>query len=266
MFRIARTFVLVFALAFVLPMAQLAQAQAPLEVPETYELGVNDEIMVIVYGPQNVEVRTRIREDGTIAFPFLVSVEAAGYTTRSLADTIAMRLRNGGYYVSPTVKVDIASYVSNAITVTGYVSAPGIIPLDREMTVATAVARAGGIKGDGGDYVLLSRKGSTEPIRIAITEVNAPAVGANIIVKAGDTIVVPQSPLVYVYGQVNSPGAFIMRPGMTVRQALARAGGPTLAGSQRRIRITRNGEKIKRVDLDSDLEPEDTLFIPERIF
>jgi polysaccharide export outer membrane protein len=51
---------------------------------------------------------------------------------------------------------------------------------------------------------------------------------------------------------------------MTVRQALARAGGPTLAGSTRNVTIFRDGEKLKKVDLDGELKAEDSVFINEK--
>ncbi len=255
-----------------LAFANVVEAQpypAPPEPPvmsDIYRLGVNDEIQVVVFGPQNVEVKTRIRDDGTIAFPYLSTVMAAGETTRSLADAIATRLRSGGYYVSPTVKVDVVSFVSNAVTVSGNVAAPGIFPLDRTMTIAMVVARAGGTKNEAAEYALLTRKGEPIPRRILLTDVTDAAGGANLVLMAGDTIIVPPAPVIYVYGQVNAPGAFGLRPGMTVEQALARAGGPTLAGSARRISIKRGTVTIKRAKLDDPVEPGDTLFIPEKIF
>src|SRR3546814_15311199 len=65
------------------------------------------------------------------------------------------------------------------------------------------------------------------------------------VVEGGDTLFVPDAEIFYVYGQINSPGAQPMRANMTVRQAIAQAGGPTAMGSDKRVRINRGGKEYK---------------------
>ncbi|NIU31534.1 MAG: hypothetical protein GWN82_12680, partial [Gemmatimonadetes bacterium] len=55
--------------------------------------------------------------------------------------------------------------------------------------------------------------------------------------------------LVYVIGDVASPGAYQVSSVATVFNALHRAGGPTDEGSFRDIRVRRGGEVAARVDL-----------------
>lgn len=234
-------------------------------IQDTYRLGANDEVAVTVFGPQNLDVKTRIKEDGTIAFPYLGSVMARGETARTLALNIARLLKAGGFYNQAVVSVDVTAYVSNTVTVSGNVTAPGIFPLDRPLTLAMVVARAGGARSDGADYAVLTR-GNQPAVSILLDDVTNPGAGANQSIQAGDTIIVPKAPVVYVYGQVNSPGAVPIRSGMTIRQALVRAGGPTLAGSERKITLYRDEQKIKKVSLEMLVRPNDTLFIRERLF
>ena len=77
--------------------------------------------------------------------------------------------------------------------------------------------------------------------------------------EPGDTLFVPTAETVYVYGEVNKGGAFPVQPGMTFRQALALAGGPTLAGSVKRIEVRRAGQKLEKPELDMPVQPEDVL-------
>jgi polysaccharide export outer membrane protein len=74
---------------------------------------------------------------------------------------------------------------------------------------------------------------------------------------------------IYVFGQVRSPGAYAIQPGMTVLQALSLAGGTTENAAMNRIDIVRmvNGDKKKvRVKLNDLVRPGDTVIVPERYF
>lgn len=243
-----------------------AQVAPPPSDPGNYILGPNDEVRVTFYGIENRVTTTRIAEDGTITLPFLGKLAAAGRTPNSLADDIATRLRVGGIFVKPNVGVDVTEFVSNAITIVGRVGQPGLVPLDRELTVSTAVARAGGAQPSGADFVILTRKGVPGTVEIALDDLQTLGQGANLPMKPGDTLLVPEAPIVYIYGQVNSPGAIQIKRGMTVRQLLARAGGVGLAGSQKKISLYRGETKIKRVGLEDIVQDKDTYYVRERIF
>lgn len=248
------------------------QAQTPMAPVGTmqpndgYKLGANDEVEVTIYGlgqQQNQVVRTRIKEDGTITLPFLGPVQARDRTARQLAQQIITELRSGGYFNNPSVNVDVTQYVSNVITVWGQVGTPGIYPLDRPLTVGMAVARAGGGRSDGADYVILQRR--NDPIKHEIPFDSLTGEWSTALsVEAGDTLYVPVAPVVFVYGQVNAPGALTVRSGMTLRQVLARAGGPTLGGSQNNITIYRGDQKLKKAKLDEPIQAGDTIYIHER--
>jgi polysaccharide export outer membrane protein len=230
-----------------------------------YRLGVDDEVEVTIFGqgPGQV-IKTRVKNDGTITLPFLGAVQVRSQTARELAADVAARLRSGGYFVRPVVNVEITQFVSNSVTVYGEVGTPGIYPLDRELTVGMTIARAGGTRGSGADFAILKRSSDGSEHRILLSELSGEWSTATRLVPK-DTLYIPVAPVIYIYGQVNSPGSFPLKSGMTVRQALARAGGPTLAGSTRNITIFRAGEKLKKVKLESELRPDDSLYINERL-
>jgi polysaccharide export outer membrane protein len=91
----------------------------------------------------------------------------------------------------------------------------------------------------------------------------------NLLLQGGDTIFVPRAETVFVTGQVRAAGEFPFRKGMTVRQALALAGGLTDRGSSRRIEIVRKidgRERTVDASLPDLLQPGDTLIVKERFF
>jgi polysaccharide export outer membrane protein len=99
---------------------------------------------------------------------------------------------------------------------------------------------------------------------------------ANLEIQPGDTINVSRAGTVYVLGEVNRPGAFVMESTQTpsLLQMLAAAAGPTRTaslGHTRIIRRTPHGLESKDVDLkkimeakasDLEVQAEDIVFVP----
>ncbi|HVZ21940.1 MAG TPA: SLBB domain-containing protein, partial [Vicinamibacterales bacterium] len=73
----------------------------------------------------------------------------------------------------------------------------------------------------------------------------------------------------FVFGEVKNPGAYPIRTGTTVLQALSLAGGLTPAAARGRVKVVRlvNGQKLEiTVKLDDVVRPGDTVTVPERYF
>ncbi|WP_156404744.1 polysaccharide biosynthesis/export family protein [Sphingomonas sp. Root241] len=255
------------------PAAPVAMASAPAAptpaappraaAAEGYRLGPDDEVKVFIYGQPDLSVTTRVKADGTIRLAMLGAVDVRGKTTAELADTIAAGYAKGGYLERPSVNVEVSQFVSRFVTVLGNVPQAGNYPLDRPYTVAGMLARAGGATATGANAVILTPADGSGPVRISLAEMNA---GASRPLAPGDILFIPPAEKVYVYGQVQSPGAFTFVPGQTFRQALALAGGPTLAGSTKRIKVRRAGKEVEGLNLDDPVKPEDVLVIREKLF
>lgn len=241
--------------------AATAQVAASAESNGSYLLGPNDEIQVIVFGQQDMTTKTRIRADGTIIAPFLGAVTAADKTTAQLSQELASAYVKGGYLSKPSIDVEVTVYASKVVDVSGYVTAAGLYPLDRPYTVAMLVARAGGAREGGANAVILKPTGGGQDVRISLAD--GPA--ASRLVMPGDRLYIPEVEKIYVYGEVNKGGEFEYKTGMTFRQALALAGGPTLAGSTKRVDVTRSGHSF-RASLDDPMQPDDVLVIKEKLF
>jgi polysaccharide export outer membrane protein len=71
----------------------------------------------------------------------------------------------------------------------------------------------------------------------------------------------------YLSGAVKSPGAYPAAADMTVRMALARAGGLNENGSEGKIKVTRKGVELKNVKIDvTKVEAGDIITVGERLF
>ncbi|MCP5364971.1 MAG: polysaccharide export protein [Hyphomicrobiales bacterium] len=75
----------------------------------------------------------------------------------------------------------------------------------------------------------------------------------------------------YIYGEVNNPGSYPYENGMTVRKAVATAGGYTYRARESKARITRSSSSKGEETFDLDdgpvsIYPGDVIKIPERYF
>ncbi len=108
-----------------------------------------------------------------------------------------------------------------------------------------------------------------EIYRVSLLELQSGNPEKNLPLQAGDTVFFPRASQVYVMGSVARPGPYRFQEGMTVLQALTLAGGATERGSFGRARFVRivNGKKVESKAKPTDVvQPEDTLYVPERFF
>ena len=251
-------------------LSAIALATAPASVSaqgaETgYVLGPDDSIQIIVYGQPEAGISTRIKADGTIVMPLIGIVKADGLTNVGLAKLVAAKLTEGGYLKAPVVNVEIASYVSKSVNVAGKVSTPGIIPLDRSYRALDVLLKAGWFRDAGATYVLLRRSGAPE-MRLDADGMVRGDEDKNPIMRAGDTLFVPDADQFYISGQVNRAGGFAIIPGMTIRQALAVAGGVTATGSSGKVGLSRGGAKEIDADPSVIVQKNDVIIVKERLF
>jgi polysaccharide export outer membrane protein len=152
------------------------------------------------------------------------------------------------------------------------------------MTLIEVLARAGSTtehaagealivrSTDGGQTtgpVLPDQKSGVDVTRVDIKALQSGRLSENATLRDGDTIFVPRAELVYVFGQVHSPGAYTLQRDVTVLQALSLAGGVTDRGATGRIRIARivDGKRTEvRVKLEDMVLAGDTIIVPERFF
>ncbi len=235
------------------------------DVVEGYLLGADDVIEVTVLGQPEFTTRARVKANGTIQLPFIGEQRIAGETALSLAPKIGEKLRSGGYYAKPVVNIEISSFASRYVVLLGSVAQPGLQPVDREYRLSEIIARAGGLRDTGADFITLTRADG-EQQNYPFDKLASGGPEDDPMVRPGDKIFVPEADLFYIYGQVNAPGVYPLKGGpMTVRKAVARGGGFNANGSSSRIKLFRNGVETK-VKLDAPLQAGDVLVVGERLF
>jgi polysaccharide biosynthesis/export protein len=252
---------------------RISDAQSPspvipaavLPADENYILGPGDVVEVDLLERTDFNTKAKIGTDGKIQLPYIGTVAASDRTIQQLSEQVASALVKGGFFSHPILSVQVVSYASRYVTVLGAVQSPGLVPIDRVYHLSEIIARVGGVRDSGADYVIVRPAKGVER-RLSVKALATGDATEDPFVSPGDTIFSPVAELFYVSGQVKAPGAYPVISDMTVRMAIGRSGGLTDLGSERGIKITRGGRKIDRVDIDSKIQPGDVIVVGERLF
>ena len=242
--------------------------------PREYVIGAGDVLRVAVYQNPDLAIETRVSDTGQISFPLLGQVTVGGLTVPQVEKALADGLRTGNFIKQPQVTVLVTQVRGNQASALGMVNRPGRFPIDVSgMRLSELLAQAGGIAPGGSDVVILTGIRNGQPYRLQVDIAALFAGGAqnqDPVVLNGDTIYVERMPTVYIYGEVQRPGAIRLENNMTLMQALASGGGLTQRGTTRGLRVhRRNGEG--RVDelqpgMNDALQNGDVIYIRESLF
>lgn len=239
-----------------------------------YKLGQGDAIRIVVFQNPDLTLDTRVSESGTITYPLIGAVHIGGLSIEAAEKRIAKGLKDGGFVQQPQVNIVLIQVRGNQVSVLGQVNRPGRFPLETFNTrLSDALAMAGGIASSGADTVVITGIRNGKPFR---REIDFPAIYIgkqsedDIVVAGGDVIYVHRAPTYYIYGEAQRSGAYRIERGMTVQQAIALGGGPTLRGTDNRIRLHRRGSDGKIVQLSPELDDpviaDDVIYVRESLF
>jgi polysaccharide export outer membrane protein len=248
-------------------------ANAQDKQPE-YQLGAGDNIRIVVFQNPDLTVDTRVTENGTITYPLVGTLKVGGMTIPAAEQAVAKALRDGNFIQKPQVNIALLQNRGNQVSVLGNVNRAGRFPLETFSTrVSEMIAIAGGIAPTGGNIVVLTGARDGKPFRKEIDvagmflDSKSPD---DVVVAGGDVIYVPPQPVFYIYGQAQKAGSYRIERGMTIRQALAQGGGPTLRGTERSLSVHRRGAdgkiQVLSPGLDDPVRPDDVLYVKESLF
>ena len=229
-----------------------------------------DSVSIKVVNQPDMDTTTRVETDGTISFPYVGRIRAAGLSEDQLAHTIERQLAARQIVTEPHVLVEISSFGTQA-SVQGQVGVPGVYTLDRPTNLTQLLSRAGGLRDAalGGTITVRRAGGATQKFDSKDVQAGR-GPGAALRVANNDEVFVDLAPFYYIYGYVGHTGEFpLLRP-LTIQQAISIGGGLAVLGSEWRIRIKRmagNGQTYEvPASLDDQVEAGDTIIVSERIF
>jgi len=175
---------------------------------------------------------------------------------------------------NPTLNGDDIIYVNaREVSILGQVNRPGKYSVVSGVrTVIDFLSQAGGVSAGGADNIIVitKRNGKTIKQEIDVDQLYRKGdTSVNFELSDGDSIYVPRTPVFYIYGEVQRPGAFKLERNMNVAQALSIGGGLSARGTERGIKIKRqvNGVlKTLSADAGDVLQADDIVFVGESLF
>lgn len=200
------------------------------------------EIAVIELPELNQTVR--VSDDGAIRLSLIGRVDAAGLTALELEQKLASIL-NQQYTKEAHVTVFIQEYQKVAIL--GAVVNPGMYQLVGPTTLLQLIAQAGGLSAQAMDEAYINRQAEGgQQARISVNLEELMTTGnrdVNIELQPKDMITIPMARTlnVYVYGEVQNPGAveYMSNKKITLLRAITQAGGTTAWAKKKRVMVKR---------------------------
>jgi len=256
--------------AVVTPPTQPPTAEAP--GPGQYQIGPQDQLKITVLDEPDLSTSYRVDSDGSITMNYIGKVQAAGRTIAEVQETVRSKL-SAGFLRNPQVRVEIESYKSQSVLISGEVRSPGKVQMTGAMTVLEALAAAGSPLPTANSELTIAHakkpgEGDAQLVRVNWKDLQL-GKGTDLALLDGDIVNVPKAQTFYVQGQVRNPGIQVLDPGMSVQQAIALAGGLTDRGSDRRITASRL-VKGKLTDVSVKMEDKvmanDVITVNQRLF
>lgn len=243
-----------------------------------YRIGPDDLLEISVFQIEELKSTVRVSRTGTITLPLVNDVRAGGRTTTELASAIAMKYRE--YLIDPVVTVFVKQYSSYKITVLGAVSHPQVFSVSGQKDLLDMLSMAGGLTENASNICVIQEAGaeSGKPgtIRIDLNELLVKGrADLDIPLASGDVVTVPEAGRFFVDGAVGEPGAFRLKGGTTLTQAISMAKGLNFeavktvriyrdAGGGRRRLISVNYDSIMNgKSPDVYIRDKDVIFVPK---
>lgn len=160
----------------------------------SYLLAPGDALDITVWKEEGLQKEQfLIAPDGTIIYPLIGSMVAAGRSISDLKELISHKLAD--YIADPSVSIKLLNNQGNAIFVIGKVNKPGMVFAGRRIDVMQALSLAGGLTvfADEDDISVQRRVGNA--IKVFPFDYSAVIDGhnleQNILLEPGDTVTVP---------------------------------------------------------------------------
>ena len=196
-------------------------------VPESYRLGVGDQLVVQLFGRENEQLSLQIGRSGDVSFPKLGSITLSGLTFEDARDLIKTRVAQQLIGVEAVVSMGRLRAIN--VFMAGEVSVPGAYSVSAMTTVTQALFQAGGVTDIGSlRHIQVRRGGGVVATFDTYDLLMRGDVSNDIRLQSGDVVFVPPyEGVIDVEGELRRPMVYELAGGETLADVLAMAGSFT---------------------------------------
>jgi len=162
-----------------------------------YIIGPGDTVNIVVWRNPELSMSVPVRPDGKLATPLVENLVAMGKDPSTLARDIEQELSK--FIRDPVVTVIVTGFVgpySEQIRVIGEASKPQILAYKQKMTLLDVMIAVGGLTdfADGNRASILRTSEGNKQYSVRLKDlVKRGDVSANVEIKPGDVLIIPQS-------------------------------------------------------------------------
>ena len=253
--------------------------QQPSLQAESLLIGAGDQLHILVFETPDLEQHPRVTDAGEIPLMLLGNVSVAGLTPAEAAARIEQKLIAGNLIRHPQVTVTVDQYATQNVAVLGQVKAPGTFPITAPRSIFDMIALAGGLTDVADRSITIERHSDpAKKVTFFFSNNATNAIDDAVMIYPGDKVIVSKAGLVYVLGDVKTPGGYVMSNNssqLTVLQVVAAAGGTNHSAVPSHARLIRRdgttGYSDKPLQLsamqkgkqaDISLQPGDIVYVP----
>jgi protein involved in polysaccharide export with SLBB domain len=237
-----------------------------------YIIGVDDVLEIAFWQDPELNVTVKVGQDGSIALPVGGTVSAAGLTTEKLAEKIVEQISIFNRRIT-RANVKVTEFGSRKVYVLGNVSTPGKYTFEVMPNLWGVIMEAGGPTENANlsDVMIIRQQdGKEQSINVDLGEllknndlknipemypgdnVYVPAVIGNVPSSGIQTSQTAQN-ILFIYGEVRTPGVYTFNKELNILEALVTAGGPTPVAKLNEVKVIRKSgaySSVLRVNVD----------------
>ena len=221
---------------------------------ETLLIAPGDVLHVQVADTPEMEEHARVTDGGFVPIIGVGDVKVSGLNPGEAAIAIHDKLILSHYLNHPEVFVSVEQYATQMVSIIGEVKANGSYPIETARPVLDVLALAGGLDPEADRHILIERQGDQQhPIPYYVSNNGQQAITEQVMVNPGDTIVVPRAGIVYILGDVNRPGGYVMsnnQSQLSLLEGLALAGGVSHSAKQGHAHLIRKRSDGTYLDME----------------
>lgn len=232
-----------------------------LPTPTNYRLGAGDEIIIDIWGTNQVSIQQTISPDGAISIDNLGLVFLNGMTINQATSYLRKELNKiyaglSGENPTSQIKISLGNSRTIQVNVMGEVYQPGTYALSAFSTIFHALYSAGGISEIGSlRNIQVVRNGKTIANVDVYDFIMHGKTKVDINLQEGDVIIVsPYEALVKIEGNVKRPMKYEMKNDETVATLLKYAGNFTSDAYTRSMKLIRQNGKEYQIFTVDDID------------
>ncbi|NAW68167.1 OtnA protein [Vibrio sp. V27_P1S3P104] len=221
-------------------------------VPSDYPIGPGDEIVVQLFGKENLIHRLRVNREGVINFPSLGPISVAGLSFSEVRASLSQRVQE--QMIGVRSDITLGELRSMQIFVMGESYKPGAYTVSALTTISQAIYHSGGFSKSGAlRNIQLKRHGQVVQTLDMYDLLLKGDTSADVRLMPGDVVwIAPVADVAVIEGQIQRPAIYEIKPGSTYQDLITIAGGLRVNAFAERSQLKRllPGESVELRDVN----------------